>query len=257
MYGPRWPVQLELDLRQVEIVRPAPAAASAIARSWIARPVESKAVISAASRRPTADPASTAPRSVTSLAGERALLDRVHELAVVARLRPVVTEDAAAHELGDGDLGLARPVGAHQAHVLARRAAFPPGARSRGRASRSRPRRRRAHPASDRRDVRSRARSRRPRPAPGRRRRSRRSWPRARKVRAAARPLTPAPITAAVFAVGPTERLRGEHSGRAGAQRGDGCPRRARPPARRSTRPRAARAPSRSAAPARGCPGTR
>jgi len=41
-------------------------AASPIARSWIARPVESNAVISSSDSRPGAVPASTAPRSVTS-----------------------------------------------------------------------------------------------------------------------------------------------------------------------------------------------
>ena len=51
---------------------------------------------------------------------EQARLDRVRELAAVACLLPVVAEDARARELAGGDLGLARPVGAHQAHVLPR-----------------------------------------------------------------------------------------------------------------------------------------
>ena len=38
----------------------------------------------------------------------------------MARLRPLVADDAGAQELRDLDLGLAGPVGAHQAHVLAR-----------------------------------------------------------------------------------------------------------------------------------------
>src|SRR5581483_6660778 len=54
------------------------------------------------------------------LAPDDAGFDRVAEVAVVARLLPVVAEDADAAELGRRDLRLARPVGAHQAHVLAR-----------------------------------------------------------------------------------------------------------------------------------------
>ena len=42
------------------------------------------------------------------------------ELAVVARLLPVVAEDLGAGELGHLDLRLPRPVGAHEADVLAR-----------------------------------------------------------------------------------------------------------------------------------------
>ena len=42
--------------------------ARAMPRSWIARPVESKRVMSSAPARPSASPASTAPSSVTSLA---------------------------------------------------------------------------------------------------------------------------------------------------------------------------------------------
>ena len=51
---------------------------------------------------------------------EPAGLDRVDQLAVVARLLPVVGEDPRAQKLVDGDLGLARTVRAHQAYVLAR-----------------------------------------------------------------------------------------------------------------------------------------
>src|SRR5919201_1845296 len=53
------------------------------------------------------------------LTRDRTSVDGVNEFPVVARLLPVVTEDASAGELGNCDLGLARPVGAHQAHVLA------------------------------------------------------------------------------------------------------------------------------------------
>src|SRR5262249_61091430 len=51
-------------------------------------------------------------------AGYLARLDRVGEVAVVARLFPVVAEDVHARELGHRDLGLARTVRAHQARVL-------------------------------------------------------------------------------------------------------------------------------------------
>jgi len=53
------------------------------------------------------------------LAAEHAGLHRVDEIAVVARLDPVVAEDADARQLADGDLRLPRPVGAHQARMLA------------------------------------------------------------------------------------------------------------------------------------------
>ncbi len=53
------------------------------------------------------------------LAREGARLDGVHELAVVARLLPVVAEDANARQLLDCDLGFPGAVRAHQAHVLA------------------------------------------------------------------------------------------------------------------------------------------
>jgi hypothetical protein len=43
----------------------------------------------------------------------------VGEVTVVRRLFPVVGEHVRANELVDGDLGLARPVRAHEAHVLA------------------------------------------------------------------------------------------------------------------------------------------
>ena len=46
--------------------------------------------------------------------------DGVRKVAVVRRLLPVVAEDADARELLDRDLGLARAVGAHEAHVLPR-----------------------------------------------------------------------------------------------------------------------------------------
>src|SRR3982751_1768638 len=51
---------------------------------------------------------------------QRACFDRVHELAVVTRLLPVVAEDPGSDELLDRDLRLPWAVGAHQAHVLPR-----------------------------------------------------------------------------------------------------------------------------------------
>ena len=75
---------------------------------------------SSAERRPSAAPASTAPSSVTSARSSSAGLHRVGDVAAVARLLPLVGEDADARELLDCDLLLAGPVGAHQRRVLAR-----------------------------------------------------------------------------------------------------------------------------------------
>ena len=116
-------LRLELDSRgrSRSVRRACSSAASAIARSWIASPVESNTVISSASRRPAASPASTSPSSVTSSRSTKPAVDRVREVAVVARLLPVVAEDVApAPSSAGGDLRLARAVRAHQADVLAR-----------------------------------------------------------------------------------------------------------------------------------------
>src|SRR5206468_2020403 len=51
---------------------------------------------------------------------DRTGLDGVSELAVVACLFPVVTEDASTRHLADRNLGLTRAAGAHQADVLSR-----------------------------------------------------------------------------------------------------------------------------------------
>ena len=89
-----------------------------MARSWIARPVESKTVMSPSDVRPSA----VTDQNVTQLRYVVALqpsgLDRVHELPVVARLLPVVAENTDTCQLLDGNLCLARPVGSHQARVL-------------------------------------------------------------------------------------------------------------------------------------------
>ena len=47
-------------------------------------------------------------------------VDEPGDVAVVARLRPLVAHDSCPEQLVDLDLGLARPVRAHQAHVLTR-----------------------------------------------------------------------------------------------------------------------------------------
>ena len=62
------PAALERNRRRVDPARPRGRRAPprAIARSWIARPVESNSVISSSSRRPAASPSRTAPISVTS-----------------------------------------------------------------------------------------------------------------------------------------------------------------------------------------------
>ena len=95
-------------------------AASAIARSWIASPVESKSVISssrlAARRRCRSR---TAPSVVTSSRASAPASTAAASSPPCARLLPVVAEDACARELGDGDLRLPGPVGAHQRDVLA------------------------------------------------------------------------------------------------------------------------------------------
>ena len=95
-------------------------ASRAIPRSWIARPVESKSVVSVSSRRPSASPASTAPDRRHVLTGDAAGGNRRRQLPAVARLLPVVTEETCARELLDGHLRLAGAVGAHQRDVLAR-----------------------------------------------------------------------------------------------------------------------------------------
>ena len=77
-------------------------------------------MISSGERRPSASPVSTLPSSVTASRADRARLDCGGKLAAVARLLPLVAEDSRALQLCDRDLGLPRPVCAHQADVLAR-----------------------------------------------------------------------------------------------------------------------------------------
>ena len=100
--------------------RPSRYAAFAIARSWIARPVESKSVMSLALRRPSASPTSTAPISVTSSR-------RTTPAATAAASSPPwlacsqsSQKRCARAKLLDRDLGLSRPVRAHERDVLAR-----------------------------------------------------------------------------------------------------------------------------------------
>ena len=66
--------------------------------------------MSSGDRRPVADPISTSP-SWRVVLGDRTGFERVREVAVVARLLPVVAEDLDARDLFDRNLGLvaARP----------------------------------------------------------------------------------------------------------------------------------------------------
>ena len=90
-----------------------------IARSWIARPVESNSVISSAEARPAAAPVRTAPSSVTCSRATTPRRDRAGELAAGARLLPLVAEEPAACHRLDLDLALAVGVGAERGQVLA------------------------------------------------------------------------------------------------------------------------------------------
>ena len=95
-------------------------AASAIARSWIASPVESNVVISSSSRGPAASPASTSPswvtRSRSSLPASTAWTSSPLWLACSQSSAKILVRRSSA----DCDLSFPGPVGAHQAHVLAR-----------------------------------------------------------------------------------------------------------------------------------------
>ena len=163
--------------------------ASAMPRSWIARPVESnERDLLVAAARPAPRPSRTSPISVTSSRSTTPAATAPDELAALRRLLPLVAEEAAARERLELDLGLAVGVGAEHRQVLARRAGRrrrSPVARAgvtvtttscagglaRGRRRSSRARRRAPRPPRDAGRRRRRARSR-PRPgsAPPRRR---------------------------------------------------------------------------------------
>ena len=176
-------------------------------------------MISSPTRRPSASPASTAPSSVTSRAPDHARLDGRRELAAVARLLPVVAEDArrarSRRPRSPPCRARPRPSGSRAGPVAASPRASRisrPGVTVTTTSARERrvPRLGATRAPSSAADGRARARRRRPRRRPSR--------PSAAKQRAAARPFTPAPIDGARRAW-PPERLRGEHRRRAGPQR--------------------------------------
>ena len=90
----------------------------AIARSWIASPVESKSVMSSARAAAVGLAAEHAADVRDPVARDDARLDACGQLAAVARLLPVVAEEVGAGELADRDLRLAGAVGAHHRDVL-------------------------------------------------------------------------------------------------------------------------------------------
>ena len=89
-----------------------------MARSWIASPVESNNVTSSTSGTSLGRSDEYLSQLGHVVALEDACLDRSSGLAAVARLLPVVAEDACAHELLRRDLGLAGPVRTHEGDVL-------------------------------------------------------------------------------------------------------------------------------------------
>ena len=175
------------------------------------------------------------------------------ELAAVARLLPVVAEDARRARARDAR---SRPCPGPSAPIRLTCWPGPERAlaeqRPRGPASPSRAGRRRAPPRASRATAQPSSSAARPR--------ARRVDVPERDVAAAReeRPRRRAPVHAGADhrrgrGVGAPERLRREHRGRAGPQRGHGTPRRAPPRAARRRRSTAARARSPSAARAPGC----
>ena len=88
-----------------------------MARSWIARPVESNSVTASGPGAPAASPARTAPRSVTCSRVTSPCSTAAGQLAAVAGLRPFVAEQRAGDDRRDRRLGLARAVGAEHVQV--------------------------------------------------------------------------------------------------------------------------------------------
>ena len=241
--------------RQVQPVRARHA--SAMARSWIASPVESKIVISSSPRasRRVARQHRAELRHVAR--ADRARLDRVRELAAVARLLPVVAEDARPRQLRRAR---SRPCPARRRPSGSRAGpagAIPRGARSSCPGVTVTTHVRRERLGLRRRDPSSRARARGLRaPAPDRRPRAQR---RARARRTSAPPRgrsrlrrSPPPSQRP----GRAERLGREHGGRARAQRGHRArvEHRLEPPVVGVREQHDARSPSAGRAP--GCPGT-
>ena len=92
----------------------------AIAKSWIARPVESNRVISSAERRPSAAPRDHVPELGDVVPAHHAGLDRAGQLAARRGLLPLVAEQAAALQRGELHLGLSASVRAQHRQVLSR-----------------------------------------------------------------------------------------------------------------------------------------
>jgi hypothetical protein len=95
-------------------------AARAIARSWIARPVESNSVTSSSLRRPSASPARTAPSCVTSSRPTMPSSTPAASSPPWLACSQSSQKRRARAELRRRDLRLAGAVRAHQRHVLAR-----------------------------------------------------------------------------------------------------------------------------------------
>ena len=208
------------------VVRPSRSARSttaiATARSWIASPVESKrrdlvGATAARPRRPRArrraavtsslgDAVRPRPRARARRRGSPAPSRR--RTCAFARARPRRSRPSPGRRRPSGSrAGPAASEPSREQHLVAGRDRDERGPR------RAPPRATPATVAPSSLAARRRARAR-------RRPRSTTSRPRARNVRAAARPLTPAPITAAVAASGAPERLRREHRRRARPERG-------------------------------------
>ena len=229
-------------------------AASAIARSWIARPVESKTVASSSlaapghragedvaelRSRPRAGARPPRPRATSSplwLACSQSSQKTRDARELVRRRSPPCR--GRRHPSGSRAAGTQRSLAEDDLPARRHRDDEVGGERLLA-ARRLRARRaRRGH-------RRARDRRRRPRAATSR--------PRATNVRAAARPFTPAPITAAVAASRAAERLGRQHRGSARSQRGHRARVEHRAQTARPTRRTRARARSRSAARAPGC----
>ena len=243
--------------------------AIAIARSWIARPVESKIVISSADSPPGRLAGEHRAELSHVFARDQAGLDGVRRgrpsgSPAPSRRRtgacasvPLAAGGAAcsARELCGGDLRLPGAVGAHQAHVLARGERAVVEEHLRGRASPSPRCPPRAPPRARPPPLAPRSSAARARPlgieVPDR------DLPAAREER----PRRGAAVDARADHGGrprvvPGERLGGENGSRAGSQRRHGTRVEDRLAARPSRRSRAARARTPSAARAPGCRGT-
>ena len=114
-----WLSSIELDPSRRGAAASLSRTASAIARSWIASPVESKRVICSASARPGRAPASTAPSSVTASRVDAPRGDRAGQLAALRGLLPLVAEQRAAARAPRARPRPSVRVGAEHGEVLA------------------------------------------------------------------------------------------------------------------------------------------